>query len=320
MEAITIRGGFDANPGYMPNINTRINPDKNNNGLTDNEVEAAQDDLFVRFSGGNTISDQEFIERSLKENQFWLRIMMEHAFVLGLPLPEEAAEYREKSEKFTKSFEQQLNRALHETPKEVNAVKKLNEDSIDLLYQAAQYKEDVFRDNVEGKYRGFVWTMLAEHIRREPLYVIKTLQRLNKRIERPLHEDLVEENEFFLKIMAEHGAFLAHFLDMNEDELIELTRAITLKFKVLTLQARNMEIEPSSKTAILSNLTVFRGATIMLHDFLVEISRLAGTGEIRGTLDVTIMGHVTREAAKYLSVLDRLEARVKSQPLKSRYN
>lgn len=111
--------------------------------------------------------------------------------------------------------------------------------------------------------------------------------------------------------MAEHTAFFSHFLDMDEDELIELARLFTLKFKVLTLQARNIEIEPPSKTAILSHLTVFRSATITLHDFLVEMSRLAGTGEIRGIVDPNLMGHVTREAAKYLSVLDRLEARVK---------
>ncbi|HBV85612.1 MAG TPA: hypothetical protein DEF42_02925 [Desulfosporosinus sp.] len=281
--------------------------------LPEREVEPAQDNLFLKLSGGNIISEQEFIERSLKENQFWMRIMMEHAFALRIPLPNEATKYIKKSEDFQKSFEKQLHKALHETAKEFKAVKKLNEESINLLYEAAEFKEKVFKDNVEGKYRGLFWTMEAEHIRREPLYVIKTLQRLNKRIERPLREDIIEENEFFLKIMAEHGAFLSHFLDMNEDELIELARLFTTKFKLLTLQARNIEIEPPTKTAILSHLTIFRGATITLHDFLVEVSRLAGTGEIRGVMDPNLLGHVTREAAKYLSVLDRLEARVKQQ-------
>ncbi len=279
--------------------------------LQDSAVEPAQDDLFLRPTSGNTIPEAEFIDRSLQENQFWMRIMMEHAFVLGSALPMEATEYRQTAERFQKEFERQLTRSLHETPPEQAAVAKLNSDSIDLLKRSIEFKEAVFKDNVKGKYRGFLWPMLAEHIRREPLYVVKTLQRLNRRIERPLREDIVEENEFFLKIMAEHSAFLVHFLDMNEDDLIDVTRAFTLKFKLLTLTARNIEVEPPSATALLSHLTVFRGATITLHDYLAEIGRLSAAGEIRGILDPTIMGHVTREAAKYLSVLDRLEARVK---------
>jgi len=284
---------------------------KEGDNLPDLGVEPAQDDLFIRFSGGNIIGEQEFIERSLNENQFFLRTIMENIFAMKSALPDEASEYIKQLDEFQKRFEESLNRALHHTPREANAVKKLNEDSIQLLYEAAEFCEKVFRDNVKGKYRGFLWTKVAEHIRREPLYVVKILQRLNKRIERPIREDIVEDDEFYLKIMAEHTAFLVHFLDMDEDELIELARLFTLKFKLLTLQVRNIEIEPPSRSAILSHLTVFRGATITLHNFLVEVSRLAGTGEIRGIVDPNLMGHVTRQAAKYISVLDRLEARVK---------
>jgi hypothetical protein len=316
MEATKTRPKADAveaDLNHKTKTHSAKEQDENKDNLTDSQVEPAQDDLFVRLTGGNVIKEEEFIERSLKENQFFLRTVMENISAMKIALPNEATEYIQTAEKFQKAYELMMNRAIHETPKEVKAVVKLNEDSIKLLYESAQFAEKVFRDNVEGKYRGLLWTKVAEHIRREPLFVIKLLQRLNKRIERPLQEDIVEENEFYLKIMAEHTAFLVHFLDMDEDELIELARAFVVKFKALTLQARNIEIEPASKTAILSQLTVFRGATITLHDFLVEISRLAGTGEIRGIMDPFLMGHVTREAAKYLSVLDRLEKRVKQE-------
>jgi Domain of unknown function (DUF2935) len=281
-----------------------------NTGLTDKEMEPAQDDFFLRDVGGRKIPDAEFIERSLEENQFWLRIMMEHAFVIEISLPNDAKDYIERARQYKKSLEDQLNRALHKTSKKESDVRKLNEETISLLEEAMEFKEEVFRENVKGNYRGFLWTKLAEHIRREPLYVIKTLKRLNKQIERPLREDIVEENEFFLKIMAEHAAFFVHFIDMDEDELRAIAETFTEKFKLLTLQSRFLEIEPPSKTAILSHLTVYRGATLSLHDFLSEVRMQVKNKKVRGTVDPTFMGHVTREAAKYLSVLDRLEARV----------
>jgi hypothetical protein len=304
---------FETDSVYKTESQSNKDSDMYNIKTPDREVEPAQDDLFIRSTGGYAISDEEFIERSLEENRFFLRTIFENIFAMKSALPDEATEYREKADNYQRELEKLLSRALHETPNKVEAVKKLNEDSIELLYEAADFCEKVYRDNVEGKYRGLLWTKVAEHIRREPLYVIKTLQRLNSRIERPLREDIIEENEFYLKIMAEHSSFLVHFLDMDEDELSELARVVTTKFKLLTIQARNVEIEPPSKTAILSQLTIFRGATILLHDFLVEVSRLAGTGEIRGIVDPNLMGHVTREAAKYLSVIDRLEARVKME-------
>lgn len=236
---------------------------------------------------------------------------MEHAFFLKISLPDDANELLEEANSFQNAFESQLNRALHETPEDVDAVWKLNEDNIKLITLAADYKQRVFEKNVEGDFRGFNWTKTAEHIRREPLHVIKTLQRLNTRVERPLIEEIIEENEFFLNIMAEHGSFMAHFLDPDEDHLIDLSRIMANKFKLLTMQARNLEIEPPSTTALLSQFTIFRGATLLFHGFSEEIHKRTQDKQLRGILDPNLTGHITREALKYLSVLDRLESRVK---------
>ncbi|HZG84861.1 DUF2935 domain-containing protein [Paenibacillus sp.] len=283
------------------------------------EVEPTQDDLFMRISGGRKLADWEFVERSLEENRFWMRVMMEHAFFLKITLPNEATEFLQLAEEFEASFAKQLHRALHETPANPSDVEKLNLDSIDLLTRAMEYKQNVFYRNVNGDFRGMNWTKTAEHIRREPLYVIKTLLRLNSKVERPLIEELVEDNEFFLKIMAEHGVFALHFLDPDEDDILDLARLMGDKFKVLTMQARNLEIEPPSKTAILSQLTIFRGSTLLFHGLMEEVHRLTQEKEIRGVADPNIIGHITREAGKYLTVLDRMEARIKNTPIPRRY-
>jgi hypothetical protein len=279
---------------------------------SDSAVSMAQDDVFLRYSPGLEISDEEFTSRSLEENRFWLRIMMEHAFFLKISLPGDAMELVNKAKHYEQAFEAQLHRALHETPEDPVSVKQLNEDSIRLLEDAMAFKQEVFYQNARGEYRGFNWTKTAEHIRREPLFVIKLLKRLNSRIDRPLIEEVVEDNECFLKIMAEHGAFMAHFLDPDEDDLIELSRSMATKFKLLTLQARNLEIEPPTKMALLSQLTIFRGSTLLFHGFAEEVHRLTQDGQIRGIVDPNLTGHITREAAKYLKVLEQQEARIKA--------
>jgi hypothetical protein len=297
---------------YIENIQTQPHevgiPDP-----PDHWVGAAQDDMFLRRHAGRKITEEEFIRTSLEENRFWLRIMMEHAFFLKISMPSDAESFIRQASEFEQAFETQLQRALHETSEDAASAEQLNLDTIQLLQDAMDFKQEVFNRNANGEYRGFNWTKTAEHIRREPLYVIKFLKRLNSRIERPLIEEVVEDNEFFLKIMAEHGAFMSHFLDPDEDDLIDLTRLMCSKFKLLTMQARNLEIEPPTKTGLLSQLTIFRGSTLLFHGFSEEVHRLTQDRQIRGIVDPNLTGHITREAAKYISVLDRMEARIKAE-------
>lgn len=294
----------DIQDGQLPPATPSLDPE---------EVNRAQNDTFLRSSGGRIISDREFMTRSLEENRFWLRIMMEHAFFLKISLPNDATDFLQQAERFEQSFASQLERAMAETAGDPDATERLNEDSINLMTEAMAFKEQVFDRNANGDFRGFNWTKTAEHIRREPLFPIKLLKRLNSRVERPLREEIIEDNEFFLKIMAEHGAFMAHFLDPDEDDLIELSRLTCAKFKLLTVQARNLEIEPPSTLALLSQLTIFRGATLLFHGFAEEVHRLTREKQLRGILDPNLTGHITREAAKYLSVLDQHEARLKEE-------
>ncbi|OQO95666.1 hypothetical protein BSK33_18355, partial [Geobacillus sp. 44B] len=77
------------------------------------------------------LSEKMFIERSLTENKFWLRIMKEHALFLGEGMNRNDKDLIQQTERFYHYFEQQEKRA-HQTPESVEAVRKLNEDSIQL--------------------------------------------------------------------------------------------------------------------------------------------------------------------------------------------
>jgi Domain of unknown function (DUF2935) len=113
-----------------------------------------------------SLSEKMFIERSLTENKFWLRIMKEHALFLGDGMNRNDKDLIQQTERFYHYFEQQEKRA-HQTPESVTAVRKLNEDSIQLVYGFRNFKRNLL---INGKVQGFNFPLLVDHIAREAEY------------------------------------------------------------------------------------------------------------------------------------------------------
>lgn len=258
---------------------------------------------------GEYLSDSEFVQRSLEENQFWLRIMMEHAMFLRNGFPPDAQELIKQALRFEEAFEIQLERSF-ETPSSLEAVRRLNQDSLSLTRKIIMFKQKALDDVLNGTVRGFNFPLLLEHVRREAMYFLKTLQRINSRSKRPVDDDIVEENIFFLQIMADHAKFIAHLLDPTEKELIRLANAFGQEFDVLSSQARNLHFEPLTSDILSTQLTVFKGSTLHLRSFKEQATKLVQMSQIRSVIDPRLASHVTREAQKFLSIIDRLEQRL----------
>lgn len=73
------------------------------------------------------------MERSLTENRFWLRIMKEHALFLGEGFNRKDTHLIQQTDRFHYYFEQQEKKA-YQVPNNVSLVKKLNEESIELVH------------------------------------------------------------------------------------------------------------------------------------------------------------------------------------------
>jgi hypothetical protein len=260
------------------------------------------------------MSDSEFIRRSLEENQFWLRIMMEHAMFMRNGFPPDAQEMISQALYFQEDFEKQLEKSF-ETPANVEAVEKLNLESLSMIRKIILFKQKALDDALTGMVRGFNFPLLLDHVRREAMYFLKTLQGINNRIETPMADDIVEENIFFLEIMADHAKFIAHLLDPSERELIRQASALGQEFDVLFSQARNLHFEPLSRNILRTQLTVFKGSTLFLRSFKEQATKLVQTAQVKSVIDPQLASHITREAAKYLSIIDRLEQRVQSEQI-----
>ncbi|HJV31402.1 MAG TPA: DUF2935 domain-containing protein, partial [Bacillales bacterium] len=144
-----------------------------------------------------SLTEQLFIERSLTENRFWLRIMKEHAYFLGEGFSRHDKHLIQQTDRFHQFFEQQEKRA-HQTPNDVTAVRKLNEDTIQLVYGFRNFKRNLLIMIINCKVAGFNFPLLVDHIAREAEYFMRTLKKFNEGILEPLQDAIIKENVFWL--------------------------------------------------------------------------------------------------------------------------
>jgi hypothetical protein len=253
------------------------------------------------------LPQSQFVRRSLEENRFWLRIMMEHAFFLRLGFPATATRLIKQARQFQDIFDRQLERALR-TPPEPRLVRKLNNDSILLTRRIAAFKQQVLNDVVTCKIMGFNFPLLVDHVRREAHYFLNTLQELNRGIVEPIKDDIIDENVFFLRIMAEHAKFISHLLDPQEKKLIRKADQFATRFDNLLAKARNIKL-PTKKSE-LNFLHTVEGATTELRNFKRQATKLIEDCQIKSIIHPKLAAHVTREANKFLQIIERLEERV----------
>ncbi len=93
-----------------------------------------------------SLNEQLFIERSLTQNRFWLRIMKEHAFFLGEGFNRNDKQLIQQTDRFYHYFEQQETKANQMT-NHIELVRKLNEESIELVHGFRNFKETTDPDH-----------------------------------------------------------------------------------------------------------------------------------------------------------------------------
>jgi hypothetical protein len=118
----------------------------------------------------------------------------------------------------------------------------------------------------------------------------------------------IDENVFFLRIMAEHAKFISHLLDPQEKKLIRKADQFATRFDSLLAKARNIKL-PTKKTE-LNFLHTVEGATTELRNFKRQATKLIEDCQIKSIIHPKLAAHVTREANKFLQIIERLEERV----------
>ncbi|PLS18769.1 hypothetical protein CVD28_06540 [Bacillus sp. M6-12] len=288
----------------QPQIPGHITQDQFNQMLVSPESFAAKPE---------SISEQLFIERSLTENKFWLRIMKEHALFLGEGFNRKDTQHIQAADRFFHYFEQQEKRA-YQLPLNAELVRKFNEESIDLVHGFRNFKRNLLILIINCKISGFNFPLLVDHIAREAEYFMRTLKKFNKGILEPIQDAIINENVFWLRIMMEHSRFISALLDQSERNLVNTARKFGDDFETLLNQARDVESMLYRKQPtypIIGKLNKdSENAATELQAFKKTGLELIQSCQIRNVINPLLADHVLREAGHFLYMIQVLEDRL----------
>lgn len=285
-------------------ISSQVNPNELNQMLQPPESFAAQPEA---------LAEQQFIERSLVENRFWLRIMKEHAKFIGDGFNRREIQLIQQTDRFHHYFEQQEKRA-YEVPNNVTLIRKLNEESIELVRGFRNFKRNLLILIINCKVMGFNFPLLIDHTAREAEYFMRTLKKFNKGILDPIQDAIINENVFWLKIMMEHSRFIASLLDQSERNLVHTALKFGDDFETLLNQARDVESMLYHKQPtypIIGKLNKdSENAATEIRNFKKAGLDFIKNCQIRNVIDPLLADHVLREANHFLYMIHVLEERL----------
>jgi hypothetical protein len=152
--------------------------------------------------------------------------------------------------------------------------------------------------------------LLVDHTSREANYFRNRLEELNAGKLEPLPDAIIDENVFFLRIMADHAKFIGHLLDPSERQLVQQAREFSQDFDQLLFQAKDLEsMRPQSQTVPLLDqfLDQNRVSVKSLRDFKQTARDLIMACKIKSIIHPLLADHVFREAERFLSIIDMFE-------------
>ncbi|PFA69773.1 hypothetical protein CN378_03125 [Bacillus sp. AFS015802] len=255
-----------------------------------------------------------FVARSLDEIRFWSRIMKEHALFLSLGFTYEQSQLIEEAKQFITLFErieEKLSR--YSLNSELRQVQAFNSE----VYQAAAaiwgYKRKILGLTLRCEIRHNNFPLLIDHTSREAAYFANRLKELNEGRLAPTPDDVIQENVFFLKIMADHAKFIGHLLDPSERQLVEQAREFSHDFDQLMFQAVDLDsMRHQSETEPLLDqfLDQNRVSVVSLRDFKKTARELIEACRIKSNIHPLLADHTFREAERFLEIIDLFEANI----------
>lgn len=261
-----------------------------------------------------------FVVRSLEEIRFWSRIMKEHSLFLRLGFRCEDTQLINEANQFYSVFEAIENRAnQYSVETDPNVIRRFNEEVHHAVSCIWVFKRKVLGLILTCQLPGANnFPLLVDHVSREANYFRNRLAELNLGRLEPLPDAIIDENVFFLRIMADHAKFISHLLDPSERQLIEQANNFSQEFDQLLFQARDLEsMRPQSQTVPLLDqfLDQNRVSVKSLRDFKRTARELIEACRIKSIIHPLLADHVFREAEHFLFIIDMFENSLTGNPV-----
>lgn len=266
-----------------------------------------------------------FVARSLDEIRFWSRIMKEHSLFLRLGFRCEDTQLINEANYFYSLFEGIENKS-HGFTMGTNpqTIQKFNDEVRVAASHIWAFKRKVLglilRCQLPGANN---FPLLVDHISREANYFRNRLTELNEGRLEPLPDAIIDENVFFLRIMADHAKFISHLLDPSERKLVEQANHFSEEFDQLLFQARDLDsMRPQSQTVPLLDqfLDQNRVSVKSLRDFKKTARELIEACRVKSIIHPLLADHVFREAERFLFIIDMFENSLTGKPVPALQN
>jgi hypothetical protein len=190
----------------------------------------------------------------------------------------------------------------------VDSVARLNQQALALTSGLINYKSRLLNDVLTCRVFTFNYPLLLDHILREARFYLNLLERLQSRTTVDPTADLIQQEIFWNRIMAEHAKFIRGLLDPTEVQLFNTADQFGREFDQLTAQALTL----LDRTAGIQRVTEeSRRATIGIRDFKVQGTEGLLLCRIRSIAHPLLGDHVAREANHYLRLLNLSERPLK---------
>ncbi|WP_248925890.1 DUF2935 domain-containing protein [Paenibacillus hamazuiensis] len=264
----------------------------------------------------------DFVVRSLDEIKFWSRIMKEHSLFLKLGFRCEDTQLINEANFFYSTFEAIESRAhAFDAGTDPQSIQRFNVEVHTAVSHIWAFKRKVLGLILHCQLPGQNnFPLLVDHVSREAFYFRNRLEQLNTGRLDALPDAIINENVFFLRIMADHAKFIGHLLDPSERKLVDQARQFSEEFDQLLFQARDIDsMRPQSQTVPLLDqfLDQNRVSVKSLRDFKKTARDLIEACRIKSIIHPLLADHVFREAERFLVIIDMFESTLTGKPIQN---
>lgn len=186
-------------------------------------------------------------------------------------------------------------------------VQLLNNQSISAANSLATFKLTLLNNVLSCKLYTTAYPLLIDHILREAKFYVMLLKRLQSGVVTDLKKDLLEQELFWNRIMAEHSFFIRGLLDPSEEELFDMANNFGKEFNELEKQALAFNKSNEDFSVLTAETTK---AVSELSGFKAKGTDGILNCKIKSIIVPLLGDHVLREANHYLRLLKEYDSLV----------
>lgn len=192
-------------------------------------------------------------------------------------------------------------------PELCDEVKALNSKAAALTKAAMEFKRRLLKNISECRAFSYTYPTMLEHLIEEERYYTALLEKLNRRDALDTVKEIIEEEINWNHIMEEHSEFIRGYLDPKEEKLLNNAESFARRFEQLTEKSRQTADNPSmlheTTRESLKNVT-------LLRNFKAQGTQGLLACKIKALMSPLLADHVTREANRFIRLLEAFEKMV----------